>query len=300
MQQYLNLLNDVYFNGTTKGDRTGTGTASTFGKRMVFKMSDGFPLITTRKINPKNFIYEILWYFKENQEGSIKYLKENNVNIWNEWAFEDRLGPMYPTQFRSWGGDTCVSYETVTDEDGVVTKKPIFSQRTIDQLAELTEEIKTNPNSRRLVMSTWNVQDLPKKDKSPVENAESRYMALAPCLCLFQFNVVDGNLSLQVYQRSADAVLGVPNNIAGCAMFLHVMAHSCGLIPDELIWIGGDVHIYSNHFDGVLEQLSRKPSDKIPQLHIVCNPKEPWEYEAEDFVITDYEPQEHIKFAVSV
>jgi thymidylate synthase len=264
LKQYLQLCEHVLKNGHVKGDRTGTGTISTFGYQMRFNLEEGFPLLTTKKLHLRSIIYELLWFLKG--DTNVRYLQENGVRIWNEWADEHgELGPVYGHQWRSWTG-----------ADG----------NTVDQISELIEQIKTNPNSRRLLVNAWNVAEIDK-------------MALPPCHCLFQFNVADGKLSCQLYQRSADVFLGVPFNIASYALLTLMVAQVCDLKPGEFIHTFGDVHIYQNHLEQVKEQLSREPR-KLPTLKINPNVKDIYSFEYNDFTLEGYDPHPHIKGAVSV
>ena len=264
MQQYQYLLREVLKNGTQKTDRTGTGTISIFGHQMRFDLSKGFPLVTTKKVHLKSIIYELLWFL--NGDTNIKYLTENGVRIWNEWADENGdLGRVYGAQWRSWQG-----------ADGKV----------VDQISELISQIKTNPDSRRLIVSAWNVSDL-------------QYMALPPCHLLFQFYVADGKLSLQLYQRSADVFLGVPFNIASYALLLIMVAQVCELEVGEFIHTFGDVHIYNNHIDQVKLQLSRTPLD-LPKMVLNPSIKDIDDFKFSDFNLVDYECHPPIKGKVSV
>jgi thymidylate synthase len=264
MEQYLQLCKKILEEGTSKMDRTGTGTISIFGHQMRFNLEDGFPLLTTKKIHIKSIIHELLWFLKG--ETNIKYLQDNGVKIWNEWADENgELGPIYGHQWRSWDTD-----------DG----------KTIDQISEVIEQIKNNPNSRRLIVSAWNVGQL-------------KAMALPPCHILFQFFVADGKLSCQLYQRSGDVFLGVPFNIASYALLTHMIAQVCGLKPGEFIYTLGDAHIYSNHIEQVKLQLTRKPK-KLPKLQMNTNKNSIFEFTYDDFSIKDYNADPHIKGAVSV
>ena len=264
MQQYHDLLKEVLKNGTQKTDRTGTGTISIFGHQMRFDLSKGFPLVTTKKVHLKSIIYELLWFL--NGDTNIKYLTENGVRIWNEWADENGdLGRVYGAQWRSWQG-----------ADGKV----------VDQISELISQIKTNPDSRRLIVSAWNVSDL-------------QYMALPPCHLLFQFYVADGKLSLQLYQRSADVFLGVPFNIASYALLLMMVAQVCELEVGEFIHTFGDVHIYNNHIDQVKLQLSRTPLD-LPKMVLNPSIKDIDDFKFSDFNLVDYECYPPIKGKVSV
>ncbi|WP_080845724.1 thymidylate synthase [Cytobacillus gottheilii] len=264
MKQYLQLCEHVLKNGKEKSDRTGTGTISTFGYQMRFNLQEGFPLITTKKLHVKSIIHELLWFL--NGDTNIQYLQDNGVRIWNEWADENGdLGPVYGHQWRSW-----------TDRDG----------ETVDQISELIQQIKTNPDSRRLIVNAWNVGDLPK-------------MALAPCHCLFQFYVQDGKLSCQLYQRSADVFLGVPFNIASYALLTMMIAQVCDLEPGEFVHTFGDVHIYQNHLEQVQLQLTREPRE-LPRLVINPEVKDIFSYSYEDFALEAYDPHPHIKGVVSV
>ncbi len=264
MQQYLDLMRHVMENGAVKEDRTGTGTRSIFGHQMRFDLSVGFPLVTTKKLHLKSIIHELLWFLQGST--NIAYLKENGVRIWDEWADENgELGPVYGAQWRSW---------------------PTPDGRHIDQIAQLVEQIRTNPSSRRHIVSAWNVAD--------VDN-----MALPPCHCLFQFYVADGALSCQLYQRSADIFLGVPFNIASYALLTMMMAQVTGLRPGDFVHTFGDAHLYSNHMDQAREQLSRDPR---PLPEMLINPKvdDLFAFRYEDFVLENYNPHPHIAAAVAV
>jgi thymidylate synthase len=264
LKQYLELCEHVLKNGHEKGDRTGTGTISTFGYQMRFNLQEGFPLLTTKKLHLKSIIYELLWFL--NGDTNVRYLQENGVRIWNEWADENgELGPVYGHQWRSWTG-----------ADGT----------TVDQISELIHQIKTNPNSRRLIVNAWNVAEIDK-------------MALAPCHCLFQFYVVDGKLSCQLYQRSADVFLGVPFNIASYALLTMMIAQVCDLEPGEFIHSFGDVHIYQNHIEQVKMQMERDLRS-LPKMNINPNVKDIFSFSFEDFTLQGYDPHPHIKGAVSV
>ncbi|MCA0147900.1 thymidylate synthase [Rossellomorea vietnamensis] len=264
MKQYLDLCKHVLENGTKKEDRTGTGTISTFGYQMRFDLQEGFPLLTTKKLHVKSIIHELLWFLKG--DTNVAYLQENGVRIWNEWADENgELGPVYGHQWRSWSG-----------ADG----------ETIDQITNLIETIKHNPDSRRMIVSAWNVADV-------------NHMALPPCHCLFQFYVADGNLSCQLYQRSADVFLGVPFNIASYALLTMMVAQACDLEAGEFVHTFGDVHIYQNHIDQVNLQLSREPKS-LPKLVINPEVKDIFQFTFEDFKLEGYDPHPHIKGVVSV
>lgn len=264
MRAYLDLLNHILEHGSVKDDRTGTGTISTFGYQMRFDLSEGFPLVTTKKTHLKSIIHELLWFIKG--DTNVKYLQENGVRIWNEWADENGdLGPVYGKQWRSWGCG-----------DG----------HTIDQLAEVIEQIKTNPDSRRLIVNAWNVGELDE-------------MALPPCHLLFQFYVNDGKLSCQLYQRSADTFLGVPFNIASYALLTMMVAQVTGLEPGEFVHTIGDAHIYNNHLEQVKEQLSRQPYP-LPQMKLNPNVQNIEDFIYEDFELVGYEAHPHIAGKVSV
>jgi thymidylate synthase len=264
MQQYLDLLDRVLTNGTDRGDRTGTGTRAVFGHQMRFDLAQGFPLLTTKRLHTRSIIHELLWFVKG--DTNIRYLQENKVSIWNEWADENGdLGPVYGKQWRRWAGP-----------DG----------QTIDQLADLIEMIKTTPESRRLMLSAWNPVDVPN-------------MALPPCHCLFQFFVSDGKLSCQLYQRSADIFLGVPFNIASYALLTHMIAAITDLGVGEFVHTLGDAHLYANHFDQAREQLGRTPGP-LPQLIVKRVPADIDQFTFDDFEITNYQAQAHIAAPISV
>lgn len=264
MQQYLDLLSRILNEGVHKGDRTGTGTLSVFGNQMRFDLRDGFPLLTTKKLHLKSIIYELLWFLRG--DTNIHYLQEHGVRIWNEWADENgELGPVYGHQWRSW---------------------PDYKGGTIDQITNVLEQIKHNPNSRRMLVTAWN----------PAEVDE---MALPPCHCLFQFYVADGRLSLQLYQRSADTFLGVPFNIASYALLLQMMAQVTGLEAGEFIHTTGDTHLYSNHLEQAKLQLTRTPRP-LPKIKINPDVKDLFAFKYEDFELVDYNPYPHISAEVAV
>ncbi len=264
MQQYLDLLAHVLKNGSDKSDRTGTGTRSVFGYQMRFNLEEGFPLVTTKKLHIRSIVHELLWFLKG--ETNVKYLRENNVSIWDEWADgEGNLGPVYGYQWRSWSA-----------ADG----------RRIDQVKNVIEQIKKNPDSRRLIVSAWNVGDVEK-------------MALPPCHVLFQFYVADGRLSCQLYQRSADIFLGVPFNIASYALLTHMVAQVCDLQPGEFIHTFGDAHLYSNHFEQAELQLTRVPRP-LPKLQLNTAVKDIFDFKFEDIKVVDYDPHPHIKAPVAI
>lgn len=264
MKVYLDLLRHIKENGTFKSDRTGTGTLSVFGYQMRFNLEEGFPMLTTKKVHTKSIIYELLWFLKG--ETNIQYLKEHEVSIWDEWANENGdLGPVYGKQWRSWEGP---------------------NGQVIDQIKELIHTLKTNPDSRRIIVSAWNVADLPK-------------MALMPCHALFQFYVADGKLSCQLYQRSADVFLGVPFNIASYALLTMMIAQVCDLGLGDFVWTGGDTHLYSNHMEQVEKQLSREPR-ALPQMKINPAVKDIFEFTYEDFTLENYDPHPGIKAPVAV
>ncbi len=279
MKAYLDLMRDVLENGTDKSDRTGVGTRSVFGRQMRFDLNAGFPLVTTKKVHLKSIIYELLWFLKGSTDNN--WLKERGVSIWNEWATESGdLGPIYGKQWRSWVG-----------ADGQV----------VDQIAELIQQIKTKPDSRRLIVSAWNPTELPDESQSPQANAEQGRMALAPCHCLFQFYVLEGKLSCQLYQRSADLFLGVPFNIASYALLTHMIAQQCDLGVGEFVHTFGDCHLYQNHLtdDIVLEQLRRQPKP-LPTLNIKRKPASIFDYEFEDFEILNYISDPAIKAPIAI
>ncbi len=277
MKQYLQLLDKILQDGTLKGDRTGSGTLSIFGHQMRFALADGFPLVTTKKIHVKSIIHELLWFLKGGT--NIGYLRENNVNIWNEWADgQGELGPIYGYQWRSW---------------------PTPDGEKIDQIKQVIEQLKRTPNSRRMIVSAWNVADLPDESINPQQNVANGKMALAPCHAFFQFYVADGKLSCQMYQRSCDTFLGVPFNIASYALLTHMVAQQAGLQVGDFIWTGGDVHLYLNHLEQAKLQLTRQPYP-LPKLSIQRKPDSIFDYQYDDFEITDYQTHEHIKAAISV
>lgn len=264
MKQYHDLLNRILTEGSQKSDRTGTGTLSVFGHQMRFDLQQGFPLLTTKKLHIRSIVHELLWFLSG--DTNIRYLKENGVSIWNEWADENGdLGPVYGFQWRSWPG-----------KDG----------QSVDQISKVVEQIRTNPDSRRLMVVAYN--------PAYVDD-----MALPPCHSLFQFYVADGKLSCQLYQRSADTFLGVPFNIASYALLTHMMAQQCGLEPGDFIWTGGDTHLYSNHLEQARLQLTREPL-ALPRLDIKRRPDSIFDYRFEDFEIVDYQAHPHIAAPVAV
>ncbi|SHI80053.1 thymidylate synthase [Aquimarina spongiae] len=274
MKQYLDLVRHVIENGNEKGDRTGTGTKSVFGYQMRFDLSEGFPMVTTKKLHLKSIIHELLWFLKG--DTNVKYLQENGVRIWNEWADENGdLGPVYGYQWRNWNGDE------------------------IDQIKEVVEALKNNPNSRRMLVSAWNPSVLPDTSISFSDNVSNGKAALPPCHAFFQFYVADGKLSCQLYQRSADIFLGVPFNIASYALFTMMMAQVCGYEPGEFIHTFGDAHIYNNHLEQLELQLSREPR-KLPTIIINPEVKDIFGFVFDDFKLVDYDPHPHIKGAVAV
>ncbi len=264
MQQYLDLMRHVRDNGTVKGDRTGTGTISVFGHQMRFDLSAGFPLVTTKKLHLRSIIHELLWFLMG--DSNIRYLKENGVSIWDAWADESGdLGPVYGVQWRHW---------------------PAPDGRTVDQISQIMQQLRETPDSRRIILSAWNV-------------AEIENMALPPCHCLFQFYVADGKLSCQLYQRSCDIFLGVPFNIASYALLTHMLAQQADLDVGDFVWTGGDCHLYCNHLQQADEQLSRETLP-LPQLAIRRRPESIFDYEFADFEILNYESHPHIKAAIAV
>ena len=274
MKQYLNLVQHVMDNGVSKNDRTGTGTKSIFGYQMRFDLENGFPLVTTKKLHLKSIIHELLWFLKG--DTNIKYLQDNGVKIWDGWADKNGdLGPVYGSQWRNWNNDN------------------------IDQISNLIDMIKNNPKSRRMIVSAWNPSVLPDTSISFDENIKNGKAALPPCHAFFQFYVANGKLSCQLYQRSADIFLGVPFNIASYSLFTHMVAHVCKLKAGDFIHTFGDAHIYTNHFDQVKLQLSRKPN-KLPSLKINRNVKDIFDFRYDDFEILNYNPHPHIKGVVSI
>lgn len=274
MRQYLDLVKHVLENGTQKGDRTGTGTKSIFGYQMRFDLNEGFPLVTTKKLHLKSIIHELLWFLKG--DTNITYLKENGVRIWDEWADENgNLGPIYGQQWRNW------------------------DSKEIDQISELIETLKTNPNSRRMLVSAWNPSVLPDTSKSFAENVAEGKAALPPCHAFFQFYVAEGKLSCQLYQRSADIFLGVPFNIASYALLVLMIAQVTNLQPGEFIHTFGDAHIYNNHIEQLELQLSREPR-KLPKMILNPEVKNIFDFKYEDFTLVDYDPHPHIKGVVAV
>lgn len=264
MQQFLSMMRHVRDNGARKEDRTGTGTLSVFGHQMRFDLSQGFPLVTTKKLHTRSIIHELLWFLRG--DSNVRYLQENGISIWNEWADENgELGPIYGVQWRSW---------------------PTPSGDTVDQIKDVVTLLRDNPDSRRIIVSAWNA-------------AEISNMALPPCHTMFQFYVADGKLSCQLYQRSADTFLGVPFNIASYALLTHMMAQQADLKVGDFVWTGGDCHLYLNHLAQVEEQLSREPL-ALPRLAIKRRPDSIFDYRFEDFEILNYEFHPHIKAAVAV
>lgn len=264
MKQYIDLLNRILTEGVQKGDRTGTGTLSVFGNQMRFNLADGFPLLTTKKLHLKSIIYELLWFL--NGDTNVRYLQEHGVRIWNEWADENgELGPVYGHQWRSW---------------------PDYKGGTIDQISNVVDQLKHNPDSRRMIVSAWNV-------------AEVDSMALPPCHTMFQFYVANGRLSLQLYQRSADTFLGVPFNIASYALLLQMMAQVTGFEPGDFIHTTGDTHLYLNHLDQARLQVTRTPRP-LPRMKINPDVKSIFDFKFEDFELEGYDPWPHIKAEVSV
>ena len=264
MRQYLDLMRHVLEHGTRKTDRTGTGTLSVFGHQMRFDLGEGFPMLTTKKLHLRSIIHELLWFL--NGETNTKYLKDNGVSIWDEWADENGdLGPIYGYQWRHW---------------------PTPGGGQIDQIEQVLKQLRETPDSRRMIVSAWNVGEIPR-------------MKLPPCHAFFQFYVADGKLSCQMYQRSADIFLGVPFNIASYALLTHMFAQQTGYAPGDFVWTGGDCHLYSNHLDQVHEQLSRS-TFPLPQLKIARKPASMFDYRYEDFEITGYQSHPHIKAPVAV
>ncbi len=277
MKQYLDLLREVREQGVQKGDRTGTGTLSLFGYQMRFDLRDGFPLLTTKKVHLKSIIHELLWFLAG--DTNIGYLKDNGVSIWDEWATEEGdLGPVYGAQWRSWA-----------TPDG----------RVIDQICEVLEEIRRNPDSRRLIVSAWNPAVLPDPAVSPDQNAAQGRQALPPCHCLFQFYVSDGRLSCQLYQRSGDVFLGVPFNIASYALLTLMMAQVCDLQPGVFVHTLGDAHLYSNHLEQADTQLAREPR-ALPTMQLNSQVRDLFAFRYEDFTLEGYDPHPLIKAPIAV
>jgi thymidylate synthase len=277
MKHYLQLLEHILSTGAIKGDRTGSGTKSVFGYQMRFNLAEGFPLLTTKKIHLKSIIHELLWFLQG--DTNLAYLHQHGVKIWDEWADENGdLGAIYGAQWRSW-----------TAADGQV----------IDQISQVIHQLKKTPNSRRMIVSAWNVADLPDESISPQENVKQGKMALAACHALFQFYVANGKLSCQLYQRSCDTFLGVPFNIASYALLTQMIAQQCDLQLGDFVWTGGDVHLYLNHLEQAQQQLQREPK-ALPRLQILRKPDSIFDYRYEDFELVGYEPHPHIKAAVSI
>ena len=277
MKQYLDLLTHILENGEQKGDRTGTGVKSVFGYQFRVNLQEGFPLVTTKKLHLRSIIHELLWFL--NGDTNIKYLQDNGVTIWDEWADENgELGPVYGKQWRSW---------------------PTPDGGSIDQIATVIDQLKNNPNSRRMIVSGWNVADLPDESVSPVDNVRQGRMALATCHAFFQFYVANNKLSCQLYQRSCDTFLGLPFNIASYALLTHMLAQQCDLDVGDFVWTGGDVHLYNNHMEQAKEQLSRDPLP-LPQLKIKRRPESISDYKFDDFEIVNYQSHPAIKAPISI
>ena len=274
MKQYQELIKHVIENGTEKHDRTGTGTKSVFGYQMRFDLSEGFPMVTTKKLHLKSIVYELLWFLKG--DTNIKYLKENGVRIWNEWADENgNLGPVYGHQWRNWNSEE------------------------IDQISEIVKTLKNNPDSRRMLVSAWNPSVMPDSTVPFSENVANGKAALPPCHAFFQFYIANGKLSCQLYQRSADVFLGVPFNIASYALFTMMIAQVCGYEAGDFIHTFGDAHIYNNHMEQIELQLSREPR-QLPKMLLNPNVKDIFGFVFDDFTLEDYDPHPHIKGAVAI
>ncbi len=277
MKIYLDLMREVLEHGADKGDRTGTGTLSVFGRQMRFDLADGFPLLTTKKLHLRSVIHELLWFLAG--DTNVRSLQEQGVRIWDEWATEDgELGPLYGAQWRSW---------------------PTRDGGTVDQIAQLIEGLRTRPDSRRHIVSAWNVEYLPDESVSPQENVRRGRMALAACHTLFQFYVAEGRLSCLLLARSQDLFLGTPFNIASYALLTHMIAQQCDLEPGELVWTGGDVHLYRNHLEQAHTQLAREPRP-LPRLVIRRKPASIFDYVYDDFAIVDYDPHPAIAAPIAV
>ena len=278
MQQYLDLLQKILDEGEVKEDRTGTGTRSFFGHQMRFNLNDGFPLLTTKKIFFKGVIHELLWFLNGSTDNNE--LKDNGVHIWDEWEDESGdLGPIYGYQWRHW-----------LDQN---------SGESIDQIQNVIDQLRNNPSSRRIIVSAWNVADLPDENISPQDNVKNNKMALAPCHALFQFFVSQGALSCQLYQRSCDTFLGLGFNIASYSLLTHMLAQQCDLNVGDFIWTGGDVHLYLNHMEQAKEQLSREPYE-LPKLNIKRKPDSIYNYAYNDFELVNYQCHPHIKAPISI
>ena len=277
MHQYLALLDKILREGERKGDRTGTGTLSLFGHQLRFPLSQGFPLVTTKKLHLRSIIHELLWFLRG--DTNLRYLHEHGVSIWDEWADEHGdLGPIYGRQWRAW---------------------PAAGGLVIDQIATVVDQLKRTPDSRRIIVSAWNVSALPDESDSPQANVAQGRMALAPCHAFFQFYVADGRLSCQIYQRSCDTFLGLPFNIASYALLTHLFADQCELAPGDLIWTGGDVHLYLNHLEQARQQLAREPY-VLPTLRIKRRADSIFDYRYEDFEVLDYRCHPPIKAPIAV
>ena len=278
MQQYLDLLQKILDEGEVKEDRTGTGTRSFFGHQMRFNLNDGFPLLTTKKIFFKGVVHELLWFLNGSTDNNE--LKDNGVHIWDEWEDESGdLGPIYGYQWRHW-----------LDQN---------SGESIDQIQNVIDQLRNNPSSRRIIVSAWNVADLPDESTSPQDNVKNNKMALAPCHALFQFFVSQGALSCQLYQRSCDTFLGLGFNIASYSLLTHMLAQQCDLNVGDFIWTGGDVHLYLNHMEQAKEQLSRQPYE-LPKLNIKRKPDSIYDYAYDDFELVNYQCHPHIKAPISI
>lgn len=277
MKQYLELLKDIIQNGEVKGDRTGTGTTSVFGRQIRHSLVTGFPLLTTKKLHFKSIANELIWFLSGNT--NIKWLNEHGVSIWDEWATpEGELGPVYGKQWTAW---------------------PTKDGGTINQIDYVVNTLKSNPNSRRILFHGWNPEYLPDESKSPVQNADNGLMALPPCHLLYQFYVANGKLSSQLYIRSSDSFLGLPYNIASLALLTHMLAQQCDLIPHEIVVSIGDLHAYANHTKQIELQLTRSPK-KLPKLNIIRKPESIYDYRFEDFQIEGYDPEPGIKAPIAV
>lgn len=309
MKQYLDLLEEISTSGVDRGDRTGTGTRAKFGHMIRHDISKSIPLLTTKRVFLRGVIEEVCWFLKGST--NVNYLKDKGVNIWNEWATESgEIGNMYGKQWVDWDDTRVVTkadwdtkrhlmedgYELVAEDKG---RGLVTIQRRINQIDQVLDDLKNRPESRRIIFTAWNPAELPSNHLSPQENVEAGKMALAPCHAFVQFFVADGKLSCLVFQRSVDSVCGLPFNLSGYAVLTYMIAEQCGLGVQDLVWVGGDTHIYHNHFDQVKEQLSRTP-DELPKFRIKNKRESIYDYVYEDFEVVGYNPQAHIAAPIAV